>query len=35
MLRLVMRASGGPTEGDTEYTDWNQVEAFGRLIGQM
>lgn len=35
MLRLIMRRSGGPTEGDTEYTDWRQVEAFARLIGQM
>lgn len=35
MLRLIMRPSGGPTEGDTEDADWRQVETFGRHIGQM
>ena len=35
MVRLIMRATGGPTEGDTEFTDWSRVESFGRLIGAM
>jgi menaquinone-dependent protoporphyrinogen oxidase len=37
MIRLIMWMTGGPTERDTvvEFTDWKQVEAFGRLVGQM
>ncbi len=34
MIRLIMWMTGGPTDPATveEFTDWRQVEAFGRLI---
>jgi menaquinone-dependent protoporphyrinogen oxidase len=37
MIRLIMWMTKGPTAPDTvvDYTDWDQVEAFGRLIGEM
>lgn len=37
MIRAIMWMTGGPTALDTvvEYTDWEQVEAFGRLVAEM
>ncbi|MDD5472490.1 MAG: menaquinone-dependent protoporphyrinogen IX dehydrogenase [Sideroxydans sp.] len=37
MIRLIMLITKGPTALDThvEYTDWQRVEDFGRLIGRM
>lgn len=37
IIRLIMFITGGPTDPRTvmEFTDWNQVEAFGRLISEM
>lgn len=37
MIRLIMWMTGGPTDRNAvvEYTDWKQVEIFGRLVGQM
>jgi len=37
MIRAIMWMTGGPTAPDTvvEYTDWQQVEAFGRLVTEM
>lgn len=37
MIRLIMWMTGGPTERNAvvEYTDWKQVENFGRLVVQM
>jgi len=37
MIRAIMWMTGGPTAPDTvvEYTDWQQVEAFGRLVAEM
>jgi menaquinone-dependent protoporphyrinogen oxidase len=37
MIRAIMWMTKGPTAPDTvvEYTDWNQVEAFGRLVAEM
>ncbi|MEJ2689575.1 MAG: menaquinone-dependent protoporphyrinogen IX dehydrogenase [Deltaproteobacteria bacterium] len=37
MIRLIMFMTKGPTEPKAivEFTDWNQVEDFGRLIGNM
>lgn len=37
MIRLIMWMTGGPTERNAvvEFTDWKQVEDFGRLVGQM
>lgn len=37
MIRLIMWMTKGPTAPDTvvDYTDWQQVEAFGRLISTM
>jgi menaquinone-dependent protoporphyrinogen oxidase len=37
MIRLIMWMTKGPTDPTTvvEFTDWQQVEAFGRLIGRM
>ncbi len=37
MIRLIMWMTGGPTERNAvvEFTDWKQVETFGRLVGQM
>lgn len=37
IIRLIMLMTGGPTDPKTvvEYTDWAQVEAFARRIGEM
>jgi menaquinone-dependent protoporphyrinogen oxidase len=37
MIRLIMFITKGPTDPKAvvEFTDWRQVEAFGRLIGEM
>ncbi len=37
MIRLIMWMTGGPTDPDAvvEFTDWKQVEDFGRLVSQM
>ncbi len=37
MIRLIMWMTNGPTAPDTvvEYTDWEQVESFGRLVDKM
>jgi menaquinone-dependent protoporphyrinogen oxidase len=37
MIRLIMWMTKGPTAPDTvvDYTDWEQVEIFGRLISDM
>jgi menaquinone-dependent protoporphyrinogen oxidase len=37
MIRLIMLMTKGPTDPNTviEYTDWQQVEAFARRIGEM
>ena len=37
IIRLIMWITNGPTDPTTvrEFTDWEQVEAFGRLIGEM
>ena len=37
MIRLIMFITKGPTDPKTviEFTDWQQVESFGRLIGAM
>ncbi len=37
MIRLIMWMTKGPTAPDTvvDFTDWDQVEAFGRLISDM
>ena len=37
MIRLIMFITKGPTDPNTviEYTDWKQVEAFGRVISEM
>lgn len=37
MIRLIMRMTKGPTDPKAvvEFTDWQQVEAFGRLICKM
>ncbi len=37
MIRLIMFITGGPTDPKAviDFTDWRQVEAFGRLIGAM
>jgi menaquinone-dependent protoporphyrinogen oxidase len=37
MIRLIMWMTKGPTAPDTviDYTDWDQVEAFGKLINDM
>ena len=37
MIRLIMWMTGGPTDRNAvvEFTDWEQVETFGRLVGQM
>jgi len=36
MIRLIMWMTNGPTDPKTnvEFTDWNQVEGFGRVIGE-
>jgi menaquinone-dependent protoporphyrinogen oxidase len=37
MIRLIMWITKGPTDPETviEFTDWKQVETFGRLLGNM
>lgn len=37
MIRLIMFITSGPTDPKTvvEFTDWQQVEAFGRVISEM
>lgn len=37
MIRLIMWMTKGPTDPNTniEYTDWSQVEEFGRIISEM
>jgi len=37
MIRLIMWMTKGPTDPETviEFTDWKQVETFGRLISNM
>lgn len=37
MIRLIMLITNGPTDPKTvvEFTDWQQVEAFGRAICEM
>ncbi len=37
MIRLIMWITKGPTDLNTviEFTDWKQVETFGRLISKM
>jgi menaquinone-dependent protoporphyrinogen oxidase len=36
IIRLIMWMTGGPTDSKAvvEYTDWRQVEAFGRSFGE-
>jgi menaquinone-dependent protoporphyrinogen oxidase len=36
MIRLIMLLTGGPTDprAVVEFTDWNEVEAFGRRVAQ-
>jgi menaquinone-dependent protoporphyrinogen oxidase len=37
MIRLIMWITKGPTDPATvvEFTDWHQVEAFGRVVSEM
>ena len=37
MIRLIMWMTKGPTDPQAvvEFTDWQQVEEFGRLVGKM
>jgi len=37
MIRLIMLITKGPTDPKTvvEFTDWQQVDAFGRLVSEM
>ena len=37
MIRLIMRMTHGPTDPKAviEFTDWQQVEAFGRGVSEM
>jgi len=37
MIRLIMWMTKGPTDPKTvaEFTNWNQVETFGRLVSEM
>ena len=37
IIRFIMWLTGGPTERNAvvEFTDWRQVETFGRLVGEM
>lgn len=37
MIRLIMWITKGPTDPQTtiEFTDWNKVDEFGRLIAEM
>ena len=36
IIRLAMRLTGGPAGRDAvvDFTDWNRVDEFGRIIGQ-
>jgi len=37
IIRFIMWMTKGPTDPDTviDFTDWNQVEAFGQLVSDM
>jgi len=37
MIRLIMYMTHGPTRSDTvaDFTDWSQVDAFGRVVSAM
>jgi menaquinone-dependent protoporphyrinogen oxidase len=37
MIRLIMWITKGPTDPKTniEFTDWNQVDGFGKIIHEM
>lgn len=37
VIRLIMWMTGGPTDPEAvvEFTDWNKVDEFGRLISEM
>jgi menaquinone-dependent protoporphyrinogen oxidase len=37
IIRLIMWMTGGPTDPEAvvEFTDWNKVDDFGRLIAEM
>jgi menaquinone-dependent protoporphyrinogen oxidase len=37
MIRFIMLMTKGPTDPGTvvEFTDWQQVEAFGQLVSEM
>jgi menaquinone-dependent protoporphyrinogen oxidase len=37
MIRFIMLITRGPTDPRAviEFTDWNEVEAFGRRLAQM
>jgi len=37
IIQMIMWITGGPTNPDAvvEYTDWNQVEAFGKRVCEM
>lgn len=36
IIKLIMKMTRGPTDVDTvEYTDWTQVEAFGRRMARI
>lgn len=37
MIRVIMWMTKGPTDPKTvvEFTNWTQVEAFGRLVSAM
>jgi menaquinone-dependent protoporphyrinogen oxidase len=37
LIRLIMWMTGGPTDPETniEFTNWNQVEDFGKVINEM
>lgn len=37
MIRLIMRITGGPTDPSAvvDFTDWDQVEAFGRMVAEL
>jgi menaquinone-dependent protoporphyrinogen oxidase len=37
MIRFIMLITGGPTDprAVVEFTDWNEVEAFGRRVAQL
>lgn len=37
IIRLIMRVTGGPTDPSAvvDFTDWERVEAFGRLLAKL